>query len=195
MEFPLNKKYYFFLFLFLSFNFIYFYVQNRRVMAFTVQIPTKTYLKKYIQWKLKTDTDVIPVSFTDQIGFGNFVVDKLSHKRNFYLSRNKEGVDKYVSTLSDSIVLDFRLYHMDNGCLIHPEQIYYINKFIHRQMVNELFCFINTQIRFYPYIVITVAIDEFFSTIGITEDDYPKENYKKLYQRNKTKYTVYNHSK
>ena len=161
-----------------------------------IDIPLKPYLKKYLEKKLGIKNETIVISFNDIMGFGMYVTESLSKKRKYYYFRsNSQFIPRFCSNIeSDSrLRVGLKYYHTAySGPMLSEEKIYYINKFVEKQFRQELFTCIQTQTRFYPNIVISIAIDDFLSLYGISDDDIQRETMYRLYHRHKRKYSMKN---
>ena len=126
----------------------------------------------------------------DPIGFGLFVVNSLSHKYEYYDCFNKDTIDASVAAMDKTITLNLgSLYKKYYGEFLTNEKIFYINKYLHRLFINELYCFIQTQSMYYPHVVITFAINDFFSIFKLSEDDIYKDSIIRDYRRKKQEYS------
>jgi hypothetical protein len=157
----------------------------------TLVLPIKPHLKKYILRKLQCEGEIVDLSFRDIIGFGIQVSGQLIKKSETYMSKDHDEVDKFVAELSGSSVdLKLKSYHGKYcGSYLNNDKIFYINKYLDWIFRLELFTFINTQMLYYPHIVITTAIDDFLALYCINEDDLPRQTAFKVYQRFKERYS------
>lgn len=157
---------------------------------FTVKLPIKAYLKKYLQRKCNVSGDNLIVSTNDQIGFGLYIVESLQKKREFYLNHNQEEVNKFVTSLSDSITLQIGCNVANcSGMFIHPEKVYFINSFAEKAFRNEMFAVINGNTMYNPNLIIKNIIYDFCGIYDITEDDLQIDTIYKTYQRHKERYS------
>lgn len=156
-----------------------------------VDLPIKPYLKKYLVKRLKSSGDIIELTFTDQIGFGIFVCSTLQKKNAYYHLSDVNAIDNFYDEIgTSSIRIGLNGYHLKYaGMTINREKIYYINKWLEKIFRMELMTCINTQLRFYPHVVITVAIDDFLALYGIEEEDLARGTVYKFYHRSKKEYT------
>ena len=153
-----------------------------------IELPIKPYLKKYLVKKIG---DPVNVSFTDSIGFGLFTVNSLQNKREFYLMQNDEYMGKFTENITDSITLIINnRFSLNCGLFLNDEKVYYINKWLQKQFVNEMFANINSLSMYMPngMLTMTHVIDNFCSVFGINEDDVAKDTILQLYKRHRKKY-------
>ncbi len=160
-------------------------------MRGTVQLPLKPYLHKFLCKKLNCQNNEIDLSFSDPIAFGLVVSQYMNRKRSYNVFRKEENIDKFIETkCTSTITLNLKNYHYhDTGFNISSDAVFYINKYLDRMFRNEVFIFINAQTLYYPHIVITYAMDDFFSVYSITENDLSKQTFCKIYQRYKREYS------
>jgi len=155
-------------------------------MQGSIELPLKPYLHKFLHKKLNIKNNEIDISYTDPIAFGILVSYALSKKRSFVLNNNPEEVGNFIDKCTSSVNLNLKSYHINKtGFILTEDAIFYINKYLDKLFRNEIFVFINSQIMYYPHLVITVAIDDFFSIFSINESDLSKQTICKIYQREK----------
>ena len=159
-------------------------------MNTTLELPLKPHLYKYLVKKLKLTSDVVDVSLVDIISFGSFVVNSLDHKRKFYTCCNKRMIDSSMSKCTKTIKINLGpLYQNFYGEFFTDEKVFYINRFLHRCFLNDLYTHIIIQKRFYPHIVVTIAVDDFFLLCRINEDEFSKNSIIRDFQRKEDEYS------
>lgn len=157
----------------------------------TITIPIKTHLKKYISRRLQCSDNGLLLSTTDILGFGIYVIDTFTKKRNYYINDSstvKETVNtiaKYGSTLNLQIR---NTYACRSGIFINDEKIFFINKFIDRQFRNDLYTFIASNLLYNPDFVIEYGVKDFLSNFGITCNDIDQDTIMRNYRRVKNSY-------
>jgi hypothetical protein len=157
---------------------------------FEIELPIKPHLKKYLCAKLKSSSDKIVISTKDRTNFSLYVNECLQRKRNYYYNYNTKEIDKFVESLNGSKVtlLLNTISSEKGGIFLNNEKIFYINQFLNNNFLSEMFCFIETQKKFYPRVVVVYAIDDFLSQYDVNEDDIPRESLVRTYNRkNNTK--------
>jgi hypothetical protein len=155
-----------------------------------LELPIRSHLQKYLVKKLNMTSDVVDVSLVDPLSFGLFVRSELVHKKIYYTCGHEKEVDDMVSKCTEKVYLNIGSFHKrEFGTYFTNEKIFYINKFLHNHFINELFCFIQTQNMFYPRIVVSYAIDDFYSIFGISENELPKDTIIRCFKRKKDQYS------
>jgi len=158
--------------------------------ALYIDLPLKSHLKKYLIRKLSLTDNEFKLSTNDNIGFGLYLTELLSKKRNYYINGNYKNIDCYLQTLNEKLSVYIKpMYLKKTGIFLNNEKVYYINKFIDKQFRNELSIFIQSNKLFTPDFVIEVGIDNFLSIYKINETDINETTLIRDYFRNKNKFS------
>lgn len=157
-----------------------------------IKIPVKPYLKKFIIRKLKITNDIIPITTTDILGFGIYIMNTLTRKTNYYVNTSPVKIGKFLNSLDKDCTINLELSGaVMNSCgyIITEEKIFYINKFIEKHFRNELCIFLFSASLYNARFVVEYGMKDFLGHYNIPEDALNKSTMIKFYQRNKNVYS------
>ena len=104
------------------------------VRRFTVNIPTKTYLKKFLH---RFYGDPIPLTYHNQIGI--FILP-LMERQNFTVNMVQSDINSRMSFINDTIICKSALRNMGyKGHSINPDKIIAINRYFENLFAEKLY--------------------------------------------------------
>ena len=115
---------------------------NHPSRTFSVKVPTKTYLRKYLQAMYAEE---LLLHYRSDIG--TFILSTLT-KETHDVKLNAEDIADRLSKMTDTVTFAGSLGTMDyKGHTVDPEKIIAINRFLEQMFVKDMHLFCATQKR------------------------------------------------